>query len=105
MLVHKNTPCAEAYLETCRISTMEFFCEDSSTFLSANYFCKNTPFYMFDWVLNTPMLWASSNSHLINKLDKPNFHGYCSGVLFDFELVFISYYGRDQLFAHWETAQ
>ena len=105
MLVHKNTPCAEAYLETSRISKMEFFCEDGSTFLSVNYFCKNAPLYMFDWVLNMPMLWASSNSHLINKLDEPNFHGYCSGVLFDFEQELISYYGRDQLFAHWETAQ
>ena len=49
---------------------------------------------MFDWVLNTALLWASTISQSINNPDKPKVHGsFYSGVLFtDFERVFISCY-------------
>ena len=40
---------AEVYLEPNRESMIECFCENT-----VNYFRKNAPTQMFDWVLNTP---------------------------------------------------
>ena len=43
---------AKVYLELSRTSMMERFCDNSSQFLAVNYFRKNAPSQMFDWVLN-----------------------------------------------------
>ena len=49
---------SQAYLEHSRTSMMELFCKNSQQLLAINYFCKRTPPQMFDWVLNTPLLFS-----------------------------------------------
>ena len=45
----------EVYLEPIRTSMIESFCKNSERILAVNYFCKNIPSQMFNWVLNTPL--------------------------------------------------
>ena len=49
--------CTEAYLETSRTSTMELFGENSQRLLAPDYFRKKASSQMFDWVLNTPLMY------------------------------------------------
>ena len=42
-------------LEPSRISSTERFCENSYRLLAIDYFRKNGPPWMFDWVLSTPL--------------------------------------------------
>ena len=46
---------SEAYLEPIRTYMMKRFCENSERILAVNYFRKNTPSQMFNWVLNTSL--------------------------------------------------
>ena len=56
----KNVKCkvmfTEAYFEPSQTSTMELFCKNSSQLVAINYFYKNSPSQMFNWVLNTPLV-------------------------------------------------
>ena len=42
---------AEVYLEPCRVSKVEFLCENYEPLLAVNYFSKKTTSSMFDRVL------------------------------------------------------
>ena len=46
---------SEAYLGSCRTSGMKRFCENCKRLLAVDYFCKNAPSQICDWVLNTPL--------------------------------------------------
>ena len=43
------------------------FCESSWRHLAVNYFCKRAPSWMFDWVLNRPMVL--SDNHFTREMD------------------------------------
>ena len=54
---------AKVYLELSRTSMMERFCDNSSQFLAVNYFRKNAPSQMFDWVLNRSQVYSQQISN------------------------------------------
>ena len=43
----------EAYLESSGTSAVEFFCRNNQRLKAAGYFCKRTPSWIFDRILNT----------------------------------------------------
>ena len=47
---------SDEYLESSQTFTMEFFSENSLQLKAVNYFPKKDPSYIFDWVLNTPLV-------------------------------------------------
>ena len=53
---HVGTP-GEGYLEPSRISTMEVFFDNSYQLKGVNYFPKRAASKIFDWALNTPLIW------------------------------------------------
>ena len=46
-----------AHLEPNQTSTMELFCENSWRLKTVDCFCRKTPSKMYDWFLNTPLIW------------------------------------------------
>ena len=52
-----KTPNSVVYLEPSQSSTMELFCENSSSF------SQTAASYMFDWVLNAPLQLALPTFH------------------------------------------
>ena len=44
----------KAYLEPSLISTIKLFCK--KLFVAVNYFCTSATLYIFDWVLNMPLV-------------------------------------------------
>ena len=52
----------QAYLESSQISAMERFCGNRKRLLAVNYFRRNAPSHMFDWVLNILLIMENSCS-------------------------------------------
>ena len=46
---------SDVYLVSCRTSGRKRFCENCKRLLAVDYFCKNAPSQICDWVLNTPL--------------------------------------------------
>ena len=44
----------KAYLEPSLISTIKLFCK--KLLVAVNYFCTSAALYIFDWVLNMPLV-------------------------------------------------
>ena len=55
---------SKAYLEPNRTSMMECFCKNSKGLLAVNYWCKLAPLYIFEWVLNTPLVFQLKHLRL-----------------------------------------
>ena len=89
-----------AYLEPYRTSMKDHFWENNERPKDVNYYCKNAPSQMLDWVLNTPLigkvLYMWGEGGLCE-------HGICSRSFVHMEVLGLDQTVGDLTSGNWDT--